>query len=303
MGRLRLCAARRLVPGHPRALLPRHHSGPGAYQQGARLPRRRTRAAEPGLERALHGPRRDRPDLAHRRRHADLWAQAEDQDHRRAAAAAASGAADVHPRRVAASLRLDRVPRPAAGVACERPASGDQPGRPRGVSLRRRAVGDAEGLAARSAQGAGRRRALVRARGPQDRILVRPLPGHAQPGLPRDRPRGAFRDGGSPGHRGPSRALRWESGDDVLLLELGRSHRVCSRGVPQRSRHPVPGLGQRSVRHDFAAPSLGAIRRLGPAPAPDARRARGALRRHARRSGPRDESRRSPESARRASRR
>ena len=82
-------------------------------------------------------------------------------------------------------------------------------------------------------------------------------------------------------HRGPGRALRWESGDDVLLLELGRPHRVCSRGVPQRSRHPVPGLGQRSVRHDFAAPSLGAVRRLGPAPAPDARRARGALRRHA----------------------
>ena len=115
------------------------------------------------------------------------------------------------------------------------------------LPLWRRPVRDAEGLAARGAQGAGRRCALVRARRSEDRLLVRSLPGHAEPGLSRDRARGAHDDRRGQRNRGRGRSLPWRSGHDVFLLELGRPHRSrrrrSSRARPRcriSSRSAIP---------------------------------------------------------------
>ena len=54
-------------------------------------------------------------------------------------------------------------------------------------------------VAARGAEGAGGRGAHLRARRPQDGIVVRPLPGHPEPGLPGHRARGSVDDGGRAG--------------------------------------------------------------------------------------------------------
>ena len=70
-----------------------------------------------GLERAVHGARRDRPDLAPRRGHADLRAGLRIKTTDVQQPPAAPGPADVHPGRVAASVRSTAVPRPAAGLA------------------------------------------------------------------------------------------------------------------------------------------------------------------------------------------
>ena len=75
-------------------------------------------------------------------------------------------------------------------------------------------------------------------------------------------------------HRRPGRPLPRRGGHDVLLLELGRPYRVRAGGLPERAVGPVPDLGQRSLRHDFAASSLGPIRRLRGSSQANARRAR-----------------------------
>ncbi len=93
------------------------------------------------------------------------------------------------------------VPRAAPRVRGQRLSARGQLRRARGVPLRRRAVGDAEHLASGGAEGTGRRGTLLRARGSQDRFLVRPLSRHSEPGLPRHRPREALDDGSGAGDR------------------------------------------------------------------------------------------------------
>ena len=93
-----------------------------------------------------------------------------------------------------------------------RSTPGREQRRARGVPLRRRPVGGAQGLVAGGAQGAGGRGTLVRARRPQDGILVRPLPGHAEPGVSGDRARGTVDDRGRAGHRRRGRPVRGPPG-------------------------------------------------------------------------------------------
>ncbi len=115
--------------------------------------------------------------------------------------------------------------------------------RARAVPLRRRAARGAVRLAARGAQGAGGRRALVRARGAQGRG-VRRLRRHAQPGLRRCRGREAVDDGRGRRDGRSGRALRGQGRDHVLLLDLRRTHRV------DRGR-----MGARTSRRRTSSPS------------------------------------------------
>ena len=101
----------------------------------------------------------------------------------------------------------------------------------RGVPLRRRPVGDAVHVAPGGAEGTGRRCALLRARGPQDRIVVRPVPRHAEPGLPRHRRRESLDDRCRTGHRGPGRPLRRPTRHDLFLLVLRRADGIGERGL------------------------------------------------------------------------
>ncbi len=195
------------------------------------------------------------------------------------AATAAARTAHVQRRLVAPQVRRPPVPRPGAGVRRERSPARGQRRRARGLPLRRRPVGDAARLAAGGAQGPGRRRALLRAGGQEERVVVRPLPGHAEPGLSRHRPRGALDDRCGAGHRGPGRHVRRACGDDVLLLELRRPHLVRLRGLAELERRSVSRVRQRPVRHDLAVPPVGPVRRSGDAAEARARRARPADRR------------------------
>ena len=86
-------------------------------------------------------------------------------------------------------------------------------------------------LARRGAEGAGRRRALVRARRPRGRQDLRPLRGRAQPGL--RRPRSRSRDERGRGRQRARRPLRGQGRDDLLLLLLRRPHRRGGRRLRQ----------------------------------------------------------------------
>ena len=263
MGRVRLRAAGLLVRRHPRPLLQGNDPRAGVRDQGARVPRAGPVEADGRVPVAVQRARRDRPALAPRRGPTDLRAGAEDQDERRPPAAAAARTAHVQRRLVAPQVRRPPVPRPGAGVRCERSPARRQRRRARGLPLRRRPVGDAARLAAGGAQGPGRRRALLCAGGQEERVVVRPLPGHAQPGLSRHRPRGALDDCCGAGHRGPGRHVRGPCGDDVLLLELRRPNVVRLRGLAELERRSVSRVGQRPVRHDLALPPVGPVRRFG----------------------------------------
>ena len=113
----------------------------------------------------------------------------------------------------------------------------------------------------RSAQGAGGRGALVCARRPQDGILVRPLPGHSEPGVPGDRARVTVDDRGRTGHRRGGRPLPGPPGDDVLLLQLRRPHGVSAGDLADLAADAVPGVGRRPLRHALAASPVGPLRR------------------------------------------
>ena len=117
--------------------------------------------------------------------------------------------------------------------------------RARAVPLRRRAATRCRTSGRRGAEGAGGRRALVRARRAQDRRAVRPLRRHAQPGLRRRRGREAVDDRRRRRDRGPGRALRGQGRDDVLLLDLRRAHgvdrgRLGARRSRRRTSSPSP---------------------------------------------------------------
>ena len=96
----------------------------------------------------------------------------------------------------------------------------------------------------------------------QDRRRVRPLRRHAQPGLRRHRRREAVDDRRGRGDGRPGRALRGQGRDDVLLLDLRRTHRVDRRTSWARGE-PVPYLVSVADPYDtrLAAPRLGPVRR------------------------------------------
>ena len=173
----------------------------------------------------------------------------------RGAGQAADSAADLH---VEAAARRQRqaVPRQDPRAQRREDASGDRRARTRGVSERRRAGGDAVGLAARGAEGAGGRRALVCAGGPREGEGLRPLRRHAQPGVRRSRCRGAGDERRRRCDEGRSRALRRQGRQHALLLHLRRAHSL-GRG-DDRDRCPVPRLCPRPVRHGIAVSRLGA---------------------------------------------
>ena len=119
-------------------------------------------------------------------------------------------------------------------------------------------VGDAVHLGARGARGAGGGRALLRARDPQAKGRLRRLRRCAQSGLRRHR-RGALREhrrGGQDAATG--RALQRQGRDDVLLLDLGGSHRGDPGRLAEVGSGALPRLGRRSLRHALALAQLGA---------------------------------------------
>ena len=98
-------------------------------------------------------------------------------------AAEAQRAAHLRGRLEPALAGRPGLSRPVRGLRRGWQAPGDQRGRARAVPVRSRPVRGAGRLACRGAQGAGGRRALVRALAPGRRRL-RPLLRHAQPGVP-----------------------------------------------------------------------------------------------------------------------
>ncbi len=158
----------------------------------------------------------------------------------------------------AAQVRRQAVPRAVPGQREQDVAAARQLGRARAVSLRGRAARGSVPLAGRGAEGAGRRRALVCARGAQER-RVRRLRRHAQPGVRGHRRREADDERRRRRDRRPGAALRGQGRDHVLLLDLRRTHGVDRRRLGARGAGPLPRRRARPVRHRVAAPHLGAV--------------------------------------------
>ena len=177
VGRLRLREARLDVRPDSRPLLHGHDARPGEGDDRPCAAGRR-QEGDARLGRRLDRDRLDGSQGGARPRHARPEAEA------RGAGQAADSAADLH---VEAAARRQRqaVPRQDPRARRREDAPGDRRARTRGVSERRRAGGDAVGLAARGAEGAGGRRALVCAGGPREGEGLRPLRRHAQPGVRR----------------------------------------------------------------------------------------------------------------------
>src|ERR671930_610657 len=271
--RVRLREAWLRLPRNPRPLLPRHDDRSGAGPARARPACPEEGEADHLLHRGLHRHGRDRREARRRRGRGDLRLEAEAEGGRGGQGEGAPRPAPLRAGDGAARARPS-LPRPDPGHRGRRQAPGGERPRARGVPPGRRAGRDAAHLRARGAEGPGGRRALVRALAPPDRQL-RPLSGHAEPGLPRRRRRGAGDERGRPGDRGPGRALRRPGREDVLLLHLRRAHDVRGRRVGDAD--PLPRLRVRSVRHALALPRLGPLRlhrgearqgapRAGPAP-------------------------------------
>ncbi len=111
----------------------------------------------------------------------------------------------------------------------------------------------------RRARGAGGRRSLVRHRGAEAELLVRPRADHGRPGLRRGQSRdAALRRGGVQDAR-PGPDVGRPGRADVLLLELGRPDRGRAGRLARRGADPVPALGAGSVRQLLAAPQLGPV--------------------------------------------
>ena len=167
--------------------------GPGAGRPRARARRRGEGPVTVRSSRAVPRPRRLRQDVSAPGR-------------RGRARAEAARAVNGTPTELAgpllflpgtAPLELDRAYRGQIEVAVTGAEAGrGQRRRARAVPPGRRRAGDAERLARRGPEGAGRRRALVRARAPPHRQGVRPLRRRSQPGLRRRRRRAAAHDGG-----------------------------------------------------------------------------------------------------------
>ena len=128
------------------------------------------------------------------------------------------------------------------------------------VPRRRRHGGDAVGLAARRAPGAGGRLALVRARGPEGRSAVRRLG------------RRASRTSASPPRRRPGRRPWTRRKGEVLHYNGNVATTVYSSSTGGWTQSAADAWGggrpylvsvQGSVRHDLAVPQLGAGSRHG----------------------------------------
>ena len=207
--------------------------------------RRRTLEADRLRRRRRHGPRRHRPALAPRRGQADVRPEPEDQGHRRRSNRSALPAPLTF-LPGATPLRFGATATAASSVSVDATAS----------CARQRRSGSRQYLygvvpsempndwLARGAQGAGRRGAIVRARVRKTGAWFDLYPDtRSQVYL------------GSP-HEAPSTTAAVQAtagqvvlyggqdGDDVLLLDLGRPHRVCSRGV---ASSPQPPTSSRST--------------------------------------------------------
>ena len=111
---------------------------------------------------------------------------------------------------------------------------------------------------ARGAARAGDRRAHVRDLDEQGGRRLRPVRRHALAGLQRDRRRDQRHRRGRRRDRGQRRHVRGQAGRDVLLLDVGRTHREHRERVPRRRARALPDVGRRSLRRRLAAPSLDA---------------------------------------------
>ena len=132
--------------------------------------------------------------------------------------------------------RQGHLPRRARGPGLEQPrhAERDQRRRHRELPARGRRQGVAELVAARGAEGPGRRRALVRAHHRGRRQRLRRLRRHPQPGLRRRRGRDRPHRPGRRGDREPGRPLSGQGRRDLLLLDLRRPHREQRELLPRR---------------------------------------------------------------------
>ena len=126
------------------------------------------------------------------------------------------------------------------------------------VPARGRRGRDAEGVAGGGVAGAGRSRALVRARKPRQEPRLRPLRRSTEPDVLRRRGGDSGDDCGGAGDEGPGRHLRREGRDGLLLLLVGRPDRV-ERGR-LRARAALPAVASRSLGLALALPPLGAAR-------------------------------------------
>ena len=258
MGRVRLRAARHGVRPDPRALLPLDDARQGARCAGSRAARRRQEGAGDCVGLAVLGsgrvgnrlPARAGPLLVRRR--------AEGQGRRDQACEGAHRSFRLPPRHDAAQVRGQGVPRSAPGQRDQDLAAARQLGRARAVSVRRRPTRGSVLVACGGVESAGSRRALVCARSAEDR-RVRPLRGHAQPGVRGRRRREADDERSGRRHRRPGAAVRRQGGDHVLLLDLGRSHGVDRRRLGARRAGSLPRRRSGPVRHRVAAPHLGAV--------------------------------------------
>ena len=112
-------------------------------------------------------------------------------------------------------------------------------------------------MAGRGAQGAGRRRAHLRADDEQGRRRLRPLREHALAGLRRRRRRAGDDQRRGRRDRGPARDLPGRAGRDLLLLDLRRAHRGRREERPRHRAAAVAPLRRGPVRQRLAAPPLG----------------------------------------------
>ena len=239
-----------------RPLLRGHDARPGAGRAGAGAARGGAAGADRLLQGAVSDPRRLRQDPRASGRVARARAGARGGAERRSDPVRRSSR--LPPGKLAARAWPPRLPRPARGRRLGEEADRDQRRRAGGLPRRRRSARDAGSLARRSAEGPGRRRALVRARTPAGGKAVRPLRGCSKPGLRGDRGRGSAGDSGDQGNGGPGAPVRRQAGRRALPLHLRRAHGVGGRGV--RNRCSVPP-GRRTIRTARSLPSTAGGRR------------------------------------------
>src|SRR5215213_2112251 len=237
------------LPADPRPLLSPDEAAARPGEAGARAPRRREEVRADRLLEAVQGRRRPRQGAEAEGRRAER---------RRQEARAASLAAAVRARRGAAPPRRTGVPwSPARPPARTEPHDREQgPARP--LPARCRPVGDAGRLAAGGTPRPGRGRALVRARDAEARDALRPLRGHPQPGLRRDRSGVADNEPSDRLDRGQGALLERARRNDLLPLDLGRPDRLDRGGLASCDPGAVSRLGRGSLRHALEAPPLGA---------------------------------------------
>ena len=242
-----------------------HDARPGAGERACACCSRRAVAADRLLAGSVHGARRPRPALAPRRRGADRSAPAFGS--RRPTSSSRSSSRARSPfcpaRRRSASaagptaaipgLRGRRLCAPSTTSALEAYLFGVVPS-----EMPQR-------LASGGAQGAGRRGTLLRARRPQDRLLVRPLPRTlAARSTAASRTRKPSTTAAVQATAGPGRPLPGPARDDVFLLELRRADSVGARGLA--GSQPTPYLVSSTTPTTRSLPITAGARSSSPPP-------------------------------------